>query len=55
MDSQIEKYLRDSGIEMITWKKNGCFVRVSQQEWLIHILLSSYVRIQIKKLSKKDR
>ena len=55
MDSQIEKYLRDIGIEMITWKKNGCVVRVPEQEKLMHILLSGYVRIQIEKLSKKHR
>jgi hypothetical protein len=32
MDSQIE----------VTWKKNGCVVRVPEQERLIHTLLSSY-------------
>lgn len=47
MNSLIEKYLRDTGIEMITWTKNGCVVKVSEQERLIHNLLSSYVRIQI--------
>jgi hypothetical protein len=49
MNSLIEKYLRDTGIEMITWKMNGCVVKVSEQERLIHILLSRYVRIQIDK------
>ena len=44
MDSLIEKYLRDTGIEMRTWKKNGCVVKISEQEKLIHILLSSYIR-----------
>ena len=51
---EIEKYLRHTGIEMITWKKNGCIVRVPEQERLIHTLLCSYVRIQIEKLSKKQ-
>jgi hypothetical protein len=41
MNSQIEKYLRDIGN--------------LEEKWLIHTLLSSYVRIQIEKLSKKDR
>ena len=49
MNSLIEKYLRETGIEMITWTKNGCIVKVSEQEKLIHTLLSSYIKIQIDK------
>ena len=44
MDSLIEKYLRDTGIKMRTWKKNGCVVKIYEQEKLIHTLLSSYIR-----------
>ena len=49
MNSLIEKYLRDTGVEMITCTKNGCVVKVSEQEKLIHTLLSSYIKIQIDK------
>ena len=49
MNYLIEKYLRETGIEMITWTKNGCIVKVSEQEKLIHTLLSSYIKIQIDK------
>jgi hypothetical protein len=44
MDSLIEKYLRDTGIEMCTLKKNGLRVSIPEQERIIHTLLSSYVR-----------
>jgi hypothetical protein len=50
MNSLIKKYLRHTGIEMITWNMNGCVLKVSEQERLIHILLSRYVRIQIDNL-----
>jgi len=43
MDSLIEKYLRDSGIEMKVIKRNGEAVRLSDQEILVHSLLSGYL------------
>jgi hypothetical protein len=47
MDSLIEKYLRETGIEMITLKKNDVVVKVSPQEKIIHSLLASYVNSQL--------
>ena len=44
MDSLIEKYLRETGIEMRTWKKNGLGVSTPEQERIVHTLLASYVR-----------
>jgi hypothetical protein len=43
MDSLIEKYLRDTGIEMKVIKQNGEPVRLSEQEILVHSLLSGYL------------
>lgn len=50
MDSLIEKYLRDKGVEMKTWKKNGCIVIVCEQDKLVNSLLSNYIR-NIQKLN----
>ena len=47
MDSLIEKYLRETGIEMLTLKKNDVIVKVSTQENLIHSLLAAYVNSQL--------
>ena len=54
MDSLIEKYLRDTGIEMRTWKKDGSIVNVSSQEKIIHSLLASYVNNQLNKDNEKN-
>ena len=47
MDSLIEKYLRETGIEMLTLKKNDVIVKASTQEKIIHSLLSAYVNSQL--------
>jgi hypothetical protein len=44
MDSLIEKYLRNTGVEMITLKKNGCIVFVSEHDRIVHFLISSYIK-----------
>ena len=36
MDSFIEKYLRDNGLEMCTWKKNGQYVVTPHHEKIVH-------------------
>jgi hypothetical protein len=54
MDSLIEKYLRDTGIEMRTWKKDGSIVNVSSQEKIIHSLLASYVNNQLNNDNEKN-
>ena len=51
MDSLIEKYLRETGIEMRTWVKNGLSVHASEQERIVHSLLASYV---CRQLERKD-
>jgi len=48
MDSLIEKYLRETGIEMRTWKKNGEIVNVSEQTRIVHSLMASYVCNRLK-------
>ena len=53
MDSLIEKYLRETGIEMRTWKKNGSIVNLSSQEKIIHSLLASYVNSQLDQNTEK--
>jgi len=44
MDSFIEKYLRDNGLEMRTWKKNGQSVVIPHHEKLVHFLFASYIK-----------
>jgi hypothetical protein len=44
----IEKYLRDTGIDLCTWSRNGMRVIIPVQENIIHNLLSSYVKEQLK-------
>jgi hypothetical protein len=44
----IERYLRDTGIDLCTWSRNGMRVIIPVQEKIIHNLLSSYVKEQIK-------
>jgi hypothetical protein len=44
MDSLIEKYLKDIGIELKTWKKEGSIVIVYEQDKLVNSLLSDYIR-----------
>jgi hypothetical protein len=43
----IEKYLRDTGIDLCTWSRNGMRVIIPIQEKIIHNLLSSYVKQQL--------
>ena len=44
MDSFIEKYLRDNGLEMCTWKKNGQRVVIQHHEKIVHLLFASYIK-----------
>jgi len=44
MDSLIEKYLKDIGVEMKTWKKNGYIFIVYEQDRLVNSLLCNYIR-----------
>jgi len=44
MDTFIEKYLRDNGLEMCTWKKNGRHVVIPHHEKLVHFLFASYIK-----------
>lgn len=44
MDSSIEKYLRDTGLEMCTWKKNGQYVVIPHHEKIVHFLFASYIK-----------
>ena len=44
----IERYLRDTGIDLCIWSKNGMRVIIPVQEKIIHNLLSSYVKQQLK-------
>lgn len=48
MDSLIEKYLRETGIEMRTWTKNGEVVNVSEQTRIVHSLMAAYVYNRLK-------
>ena len=54
MDSLIEKYLRDNGLEMCTWKKNGQRVVIPHHEKLVHFLFASYIKDYINKSSSLD-
>ena len=47
MDSLIEKYLRNTGVEMITLKKNGRYVIVPEHDRIVHFLISSYIKARI--------
>jgi hypothetical protein len=47
MDSLIEKYLRETGIEMITFKKNNSIVKLTPQEKIIHSLLAAYINSRL--------
>jgi len=42
----IEKYLRDTGIEMRTWKKNGCFIQTKDSELnaALYYYLTKYIK-----------
>jgi hypothetical protein len=44
----IERYLRDTGIDLCTWTRNGMRVIMPIQDKIIHNLLSSYVKQQLK-------
>jgi hypothetical protein len=44
MDSLIEKYLRNTGVEMMTLKKNGQCVNIPEHERLVHFLIASYIK-----------
>ena len=44
----IERYLRETGIDLCTWSKNGMRVIIPTQEKIINNLLSSYVKEQLK-------
>jgi len=54
MDSFIEKYLRDNGLEMCTWKKNGQRVVIPHHEKLVHFLFASYIKDYINRSSSLD-
>ncbi len=43
----IEKYLRDTGIDLCTWSINGMRVIIPIQKKIIHNFLSSYVKQQL--------
>ena len=49
----IERYLRDTGIELCTWSKNGIRVITPVQDKIIHNLLSSYVKQQLPEVVKQ--
>ena len=51
MDSFIEKYLRDNGLEMCTWKKNGRHVVIPHHEKLVNFLFASYIKDSINRSS----
>jgi hypothetical protein len=50
----IERYLRDTGIDLYTWSRNGMRVIIPTQEKIIHNLLSSYVKEQLKENNIKN-
>jgi hypothetical protein len=51
MDKIIEKYLRDNGLEMCTWKKNGQYVVIPKHEKIVHLLFASYIKDSINRSS----
>ena len=50
----IEKYLRETGIDLCTWSRNGMRVIIPVQEKIINNLLSSYVKEQLKQNKIKN-
>jgi hypothetical protein len=46
----IEKYLRDTGIEMRTLKRNGCFIQKkdSQLKAALYYHLTKYIKQKVK-------
>ena len=44
----IERYLRDTGIDLCTWSINNTRVIIPIREKIFHNLLSSYVKQQIR-------
>jgi hypothetical protein len=40
----MDKYLRDVGIEMMTWKINGVVIPQPEEKKLVYAVLSSYIK-----------